>query len=73
LSLSYHKYGFGIPDAWVKKAPDPGSGSATPLLIYKLFVALQGSLLRIHAYKIHEKSQFEEKSAKSEHTLGREI
>ncbi len=29
LSLSSQKYGFGIPDPGVKKAPDPGSGSAT--------------------------------------------
>jgi hypothetical protein len=29
LSLSSQKYGFGIPDPGVKKAPDPGSGSTT--------------------------------------------
>jgi hypothetical protein len=29
LSLSSQLYEFGIPDPGVKKAPDPGSGSAT--------------------------------------------
>jgi hypothetical protein len=29
MSTSSQKYGFGIPDPGVKKAPDPGSGSAT--------------------------------------------
>jgi hypothetical protein len=29
FSLSFQKYGFGNPDPGVKKASDPGSGSAT--------------------------------------------
>jgi hypothetical protein len=35
-SLNSQKYGLGIPDPGVKKAPDPGSGSAT-LCITKSF------------------------------------
>jgi hypothetical protein len=37
FSLSSQKYGFGIPDPEVKKAQDPGSGSAPLLIIFKIF------------------------------------
>ncbi len=35
LSKNSQNYGFGIPDPGVKKAPDPGSGSATLVSLFR--------------------------------------
>jgi hypothetical protein len=45
LSLSSQKYGFGIPDPGVQKAPDPGSGFAT--LKSKTLLTYLGELVQV--------------------------
>jgi hypothetical protein len=62
LSVSSHKYGFGIrdpeknlfriPDPGVKKAPDPGTGSAKQ---QNIIILLLGNIVGFLSQPIHQK------------------